>query len=113
MNEFFEPRERTISSMIASHKRARAHRRTLERSAKSRWSQLRYPMLIFERWRERKAMLRLIRMAPTTAEGARSKLLYLMATIMVDGAHVRADDIETVLDTLRPHQDSLTAFLRQ
>ncbi|CAG0986748.1 hypothetical protein RHIZO_02030 [Rhizobiaceae bacterium] len=52
-------------------------------------------------------------MAPATAEGARSKLLYLMATIMVDGAPINANDIETVLDTLRPHQDSLIAFLRQ
>lgn len=113
MSGRFKLTERTISSMIASHKRARAHRCSLERSAKSRWSQLRYPVLIFERWRERKAMSKLIRLAPTTAEGARSKLLYLMATIMVDGAHVRADDIETSLDTLRPHQYNLTAFLRQ
>ena len=113
MSGRFELTERTISSMIASHKRARAHRRTLERSAKSRWSQLRYPMLILGRWREQKAMSKLIRVAPATAEGARSKLLYLMATTMVDGAPIRADDIETILDTLRPHQGSLTAFLRQ
>jgi len=55
----------------------------------------------------------LIRIVPATAEGARSKLLYLMATIMVDGVPIKADDIDTVLGTLRPHRDSLTAFLRQ
>lgn len=113
MSERFDLSERTISSMIASHKRARAKERALERSAKSRWSQLRYPMLILGRWREQRALSRLIRTAPATAEGARSKLLYLMATIMVDGAPTRANDIKTVLGTLRPHQESLTGFLRQ
>lgn len=113
MSDRFEPSERTISSMIASHKHARAYRRALEQLAASPWSQLCYPMLIFGRWRERKALSSLIRMAPATAEGARSKLLYLMATMIVGGGPSKPADVEIFLDTLRPHRDNLTAFLRQ
>lgn len=113
MSERFELSERTISSMIARHKGARSHRRALERSAKSRWSQLRYPMLIFIRWREQKALMRLAGGVPATSDGACSKLLYLMATMIVDGAPSKPDDVATVINTLLPHQDNLSAFLRK
>lgn len=99
--------------MIANHERARAQRAALDGSAKNRWSQLRYPMLIFRRWREQKALSRLIGGVPATAEGARCKLVYLMATMIADGARNNSDDVETIVDTLRPYQDSLTACLRK
>jgi hypothetical protein len=102
-----------ISPMVESHRRARSQRATLEQRVWRGWSLLYYPMLIFVRWRERRALSRLIAVVPSTAEDARCKLVYLVATMIADRAPEKLEDVATVVDTLRPYQDSLTCCLRK
>lgn len=105
--------ESTISSMIERHRRARSYRSALEQRVEDGRSRLFYPTLIFVRWRERRALSRLIAVVPSNAEGARRKLVYLMATMIADQAPEKLQDVETVVSTLRPYQDSLTHRLRK
>lgn len=113
MDGRLEASESIISPMVESHRRARSQRATLEQRAWHGWSLLYYPMLTFVRWRERRALSRLIATVPSTAEGARCKLIYLMATMIADRAPEKLDDVTTVVDTLRPHQNSLIRCLRK
>lgn len=112
MDGRFDLSEGTISQAVENHKRARRQRAKLE-GEQGGWSLLCYPVLIFIRWREQRALSRLIAVVPSTAEDARCKLLHLMAAMIVDRAPSQSDDIETVVDTLRPHQISLTSCLRK
>lgn len=105
--------ESTISSMIERHRRARSYRSALEQRVEDGRSRLFYPTFIFVRWRERRALSRLIAVVPSNAEGARRKLVYLMATMIADQAPEKLQDVETVVSTLRPYQDSLTHRLRK
>jgi hypothetical protein len=109
----FDASESTISPMIESHRCVRSRRAALEQRVGRGWSCLYYPTLIFLRWRERRAMSRLITVVPSTAEGARRKLVYLMATMIADQVPEKSEDVETVVDTLRPYQDTLTSRLRK
>jgi hypothetical protein len=109
----FDASESMISLMVESHRRARSQRATLERRVWRGWSLLYYPMLVFVRWRERRALSRLVTVVPSTAHDARFKLIYLMATIVTDRTPTQSEDVTTVVETLRPHQDSLTCCLRK
>lgn len=109
----FDASKSTISPIIENHRRARSDRATLEQHVCRGWSLLYYPSLIFVRWRERRALSRLIAVVPSTAEGAHCKLVYLMATMIADLAPDRLEDVTTVVDTLRPYQNSLTSHLRK
>lgn len=113
MGGCFDASESTISPMIESHRRVRSHRAALEQRVGRGWSCLSYPTLIFVRWRERRALSRLITVVPSTAEGARRKLVYLMATMIADRVPEKSQDVETVVETLRPYQDILTSRLRK
>jgi len=111
MSDSFGLSDRIILSMIERHKLARAYKLAVIGARRGSWSQLRYPMLIFRRWREQMALSRLVRAVPATAEGAHRKLLYLMATLIEDGAPANLEEIRTLVATLRPHQDSLAVLL--
>jgi len=102
---------RTISSSIARHKRARAARVATERLSSSAWKHLRYPALVFLRWRERRALFSLIRLAPANADDAREKLVYLMATMTIDPATPDALCIEIAIKTLKPFERTLAHCL--
>ena len=109
----FDASESAISPMIESHRRARSQRAMLEQREWRGWSLRYYSTLIFMRWRERRALSRLIAVVPSTAEDARCKLVYLMATMIADRAPEKLEDVATVVETLRPYQDSLTSRLRK
>lgn len=101
----------TMSSMIAAHRQERSQRVALEQMAKRRW--MRYPMLIFRRWRERRALSKLIFMAPTSPEEASSKLAYLMATMIVDRSPSSSEELVQLINTLRPYRERLVPFLKK
>jgi hypothetical protein len=109
----FDASDSMISPMIETHRRAHSRRAALEQREWLGWSLLCSPMLILLRWRERRALSRLIAVVPSTAEEARCKLIYLMATMIADQAPDKLDDVATVVDTLRPYQDSLICRLRK
>lgn len=109
----FDALDSTISPMIENHRRARSRRVALEQRKWLGWSPLCSPMLILLRWRERRALSGLIAVFPSTAEEARSKLIYLMAVMIMDQAPDKLDDVATVVDTLRPYQESLICRLRK
>lgn len=109
----FDASESTISPMVESHRRARSQLSALEKRVGRGWSRLSYLTLIYPRWRERRALSRLITVVPSTEEGAHCKLVYLMAIMIADQAPGKSDDVATVVDTLRPYQDSLTCRLRK
>lgn len=113
MDGRFDHLENMISPMVESHRRARSRRAMLEQRVWRGWSLPYYPMLIFVRWRERRALSRLIAAVPSTAQGARCKLVYLMATIIADPEPKRSDDTVQIIDTLSPHRESLLACLRK
>ncbi|MCC2097128.1 MAG: hypothetical protein KDJ29_09560 [Hyphomicrobiales bacterium] len=109
----FDASDSMISPMVESHRRARSRRATLEQRVWRGWSLPYYPMLVFVRWRERRALSRLIAAVPSTAQGARCKLVYLMATMIADPAPTSSVDVVQAIDTLGPHRESLLACLRK
>ena len=70
-------------------------------------------MLIFMRWRERRALAKLVAIVPSTAEDARCKLIYVMANMIADRSPGQMEDVATVMETLRSHRDSLTRILHR
>lgn len=113
MGRRFHATDSTISPIIEIHRRARSRRAALEQREWLGWSLLRSTMLILLRWRERRALSRLIAVVPSTEEEARCKLMYMMAIMIADQAPDNLDEVATVVDTLRPYQDSLICYLRK
>ncbi|MRX36877.1 hypothetical protein [Aminobacter sp. MDW-2] len=109
----FDASESTISPMIENHKRAHAQRAALEQRGWLGRSLLCRPMLVFVRWRERRALAKLVAIVPSTAEDARCKLIYVMANMIADRSTGQMEDVATVMETLRPHKHSLIRFLRK
>lgn len=109
----FDASESTISPMIRNHRRARTQRAALEERGWLARSLLCWPMLIFMRWRERRALAKLVAIVPSTAEDARCKLIYVMANMIADRSPGQMEDVAIAMETLRSHKHSLTRFLRK
>jgi len=109
----FDASESTISPMIESHRRLRTQRAALERRGWLGRPLLCFPLLICMRWRERRALAKLVAIVPSTAEDARCKLIYVMANMIADRSTGQREDVATVMKTLRSHKHSLTRFLRK
>jgi hypothetical protein len=105
------PHRRTMSSSIARHKRARQGRVATEEPSASAWKLVRYPALIFFRWREKRALSNLIVLAPANADEARQKLVYLIAAMMADPATPDAIGIANAIKTLKPFEGTLAHCL--
>lgn len=102
---------RSMSSSIACHKRARQGRVATEEPSSSAWKLVRYPALIFFRWREKRALSDLIALAPANADEARKKLVYLIAVMVADPATPDAIGIANAIKTLKPFEGTLAHCL--
>ena len=100
-----------MSSSIARHKRARQGRVATEKPFASAWRLVRYPALIFFRWREKRALSNLIVLAPANADEARQKLVYLIAVMLTDPATPDAIGIANAIKTLKPFEGTLAHCL--
>ena len=112
MIDRLDPRYKTMSRAIASHRRASMGRMMIERPLDSGWSLLRYSVLAFVRWREKRALLKLIVLDPVDANDAREKLVYLMAAMMAHHAPNDEGDIRNAIATLKPFVGTLSRCLR-
>jgi hypothetical protein len=74
---------------------------------------MRYVMLSLRRWRERRALSRLVEGVPTTAEEASEKLAYVMAIMIEDRSPFSSEELVQVIDTLRPHCERLAHFIKK
>lgn len=103
-----------MSWSIARHKRARQGRVTAEEEqSSSAWKLMRDPALIFLRWREKRALSKLIVLAPANADEARQKLVYLIAAIVADPATSDAIGIVDAIKTLKPFEGTLAHCLNR
>ncbi|MBS4018159.1 MAG: hypothetical protein KGZ68_07975 [Dechloromonas sp.] len=109
----FDPRHKTMSLAIARHKRACVSRATIDRQLKSAWSLLRYPALAYVRWRENRALSKLMVIAPVDADDAREKLIYILAAIMADRSLPDGNDITFAIATLKPFRGTLFRCLKK
>lgn len=100
-----------MSSNIARHQRACQGRVATEGPSPSAWKLVRYPALIFFRWRENRALANLIVLAPANAEEARQKLIYLIAVIVADRARPDAISLANTVNTLKPFKGILAHCL--
>ncbi len=105
--------KRTMSLIIAVHRRERSKRLALELKGKRRFSPMHYVMLSLRRWRERRALSRLVEGVPTTAEEASEKLAYVMAIMIEDHSPFSSEELVQVIDTLRPHCERLAHFIKK
>ena len=105
------PHRRTMSSSIARHKRAQQGRVTAEEPSASALQLVRYPALIFFRWREKRALSSLIALAPANGDDARQKLVYLMAVMVADPAIPDVVGIAKAIKTLKPFEGTLAHCL--
>lgn len=111
MLRLFTRSDQTISSKIASHKRSRAERIALDRRHEQTKLRLRYPMLIYYRWREKRAYSHLLSSKPATAEDAYEKLIYLMALMTSNAPPLPLNDVQQAVTTLRPFGSHLAEAL--
>ena len=100
-----------MSSSIARHKRAQQGRVTAEEPSASALQLVRYPALIFFRWREKRALSSLIALAPANGDDARQKLVYLIAVMVADPATPDAFGIANAIKTLKPFEGTLAHCL--
>lgn len=105
------PHRRTMSSNIARHQRACRGRVATEEASSSPWKLVRYPALIFFRWREKRALANLIVLVPANADEARQKLVYLIAAMVADRASPDAIIIAKAISTLKPFEGTLSHCL--
>lgn len=105
------PHRRTMSSSIARHKRAHQGRVATQEPSASAWKFVRYPALIFFRWREKRSLSNLIVLAPANADEARQKLVYLIAVMVADPATPDAIGIANAIKTLKPFEGTLAHCL--
>ncbi|MCO5073819.1 MAG: hypothetical protein M9944_21710 [Rhizobiaceae bacterium] len=102
-----------MSTSIARHKSAYQERIATEEPSASSWNLFRYAVLIFFRWREKRALSNLIRLAPANADDARQKLVYLMAAMVVDPAALDAVGVADAIKTLKPFEEALAHCLNK
>ena len=107
----FTRSDKTMSSKIASHKRSRAERIALDRRHEQTKLRLHYPLLIYYRWREKRAYSHLLSSKPATAEDAYEKLIYVMALMTSKAAPLPLNDVQQAVTTLRPFGSHLAEAL--
>ena len=103
----------TMSTSIARHKNAFQERTATEEPSASAWNLFRFPVLIFLRWREKRALSILIRLAPANADDARQKLVYQKAAMLDDPAALDAVGVADVIKTLKPFEETLAHCLNK
>lgn len=108
---FFTRSGKTMSSNIARHRRLRSEKVALERRHEEARLLLRYPLLVYYRWREKCAFARLISSKPANAQDARAKLLYLMALMTSNTTALPLSDVQDAVRTLRPFRSDLAEVL--
>ena len=111
MLRFFTRSDRPMASNIARHRRLRAENVALERRHEQTGLLLRYPVLVYRRWREKCAYSRLISSKPANAADAREKLIYLMALMSSNTVAPPTSDVQRAVRTLRPFKSDLAAAL--
>ena len=107
----FTRSDKTMSSKIASHKRFRTERIALDGRHEQTKLRLHYPMLIYFRWREKRAYSHLLSSKPANAEDAYEKLIYLMALMTSNAPPVPLNDVQHAVTTLRPFGSHLAKAL--
>lgn len=107
----FTRSDRKMSSKIASHKRFRTERITLDRRHEQTKLRLYHPMLIYYRWREKRAYSHLLSSKPANAEDAYEKLIYLMALMTSNASPLPLNDVQQAVTTLRPFGSHLAEAL--
>lgn len=100
-----------MSSKIASHKRFRTERIALDRRHEQTPLRLHYLLLIYYRWREKRAYSHLLSSKPANAEDAYEKLMYLMALMTSNVPHLPLNDVQKAVTTLRPFGSHLAKAL--
>lgn len=111
MTRFFTRTGITMSSNIARHSRLRAGIIALERRHEQTRLLLRYPVLVYYRWREKCAYSRLLSSKPANAADAREKLIYLMALMSSNAVVLPPSDVQRAVRTLRPFRSDLARAL--
>lgn len=111
----FEP---NISRMITAHRRRRRRTMSLATLIQARNGRgLMARGLGFghraAQWLERRARRRLIDAIPANSTDAAEKLRYLMALLIAGGADLHAEDIKTVVATLRQFPLEMRALLER
>lgn len=113
MSVFFIPSNKSLSSIIAAHRRARARKMQLERRKSTGFSLFVYPLVWLAQWQERRAYRQFAADHPTDREDARTKLVYLMAVVIADRTSPGATEITSTIETLRPHKAALAGYLQR
>lgn len=108
---FFTRSDKTMSSNIARHRRLQSETVALERRHEEARLLLRYPVLVYHRWREKCVFARLISSQPADAADAREKLVYLMALMTANAATLPLSDVQAAVRTLRPFRWDLAEAL--
>ncbi len=111
MLRFFTRSDKPMSSNIARHRRFRTERVALERHHTQTRLLLRYPVLVYCRWREKSAYSRLLSSQPANAEDAREKLIYLIALMSSNAVALPTSDVQRAVRTLRPFKSDLAGAL--
>jgi hypothetical protein len=111
MTGFFTRSDKTMWSNIARHSRLRSERVALERHHEQARLVLRYPVLVYYRWREKSAFARLISSKPANARDAREKLVYLMALMTSNVAALHVSEVQCAVRTLHPFRSDLAEAL--
>ena len=100
-----------MSSKIASHKRFRTERIALDRRQEQTTLRLRYALLMYYRWREKRAYSHLLSSQPANAEDAYEKLIYVMALMTSNVPPLPLNDVQQAVKTLRPFGSHLAEAL--
>lgn len=108
---FFTRSDETMSSNIARHRRLQSEKVALERRHEEARLPLRYPGLVYHRWREKCVFARLISSKPANAADAREKLVYLMALMTSNATALPLSDVQGAVRTLRPFRWHLAEAL--
>lgn len=113
MSVFFIPSNKSLSSTIAAHRRARARKMQLERRTSAGFSLFVYPLVWIAQLLEKRAYRQFAVDHPTDPDDARTKLDYLMAVVIADRASPGATEITSAIETLRPHKEALAEHLKR
>lgn len=107
----FTRSDKMMSSKIASHKRFRTERIALDGRREQTKLRLHYPMLIYYRWREKRAYSHFLSSKPANAEDACEKLIYLMALMTSNAPPLPLNDVQQAVLTLRSFRSDLVEAL--
>lgn len=101
----------TIRQAVSLHNQTMTAANWLRRYSSLPWLILFYPVAHLNKLREKRTLQALVDLEPRHPDEAREKLIYLLALMTSNAAHLQTGEVQRAIQTMRPFKSHLAEVL--